>query len=186
MKNCIPFFALVKKSSIFHCFHELYPLTNFQHQPSNNYREKSPGNPSYPLCVCFKINDHKATLRQKYKAKVTISIFQMTKTFSYNLAQKKMEQKTPLPSPHSSIKDEAIQRPKQFSHPWFGGERGLNFLSVIFVHDCTYELLIWGRSEVRTFPQEWPQPSLRHLLGPTTEVYKRYFFVHHCTEALFL
>ena len=67
MKNCIPFFALVKKSSIFHCFHELYPLTNFQHQPSNNYIEKSPGNSSYPLCVCFKINDHKATLRQKYK-----------------------------------------------------------------------------------------------------------------------
>ena len=60
MKNCIPFFALVKKSSIF--------LTNFQHQPSNNYIEKSPGNSSYPLCVCFKINDHKATLRQKYKA----------------------------------------------------------------------------------------------------------------------
>lgn len=51
MKNCIPFFALVKKSSIFHCFHELYPLTNFQHQPSNNYIEKSPGNSSYPLCV---------------------------------------------------------------------------------------------------------------------------------------
>jgi len=51
---------------------------------------------------------------------------------------------TPLPSPHSSIKDEAIQRPKKFSHPWFGGERGLNFPSVIFVQDCTYELLIWG------------------------------------------
>ena len=34
----------------------------------------------------------------------------MTKTFSYNLAQKKMEQKNPLPLTHSSIKDEAIQR----------------------------------------------------------------------------
>ena len=185
MKNCIPFFALVKKSSIFHCFHELYPLTNFQHQPSNNYIEKSPGNSSYPLCVSRSMITRQLWDKNtKHRLQYQYSRWQ--KHSATILHRKKWNRK-----PHSHhLIPQSRMKPykgqKKISHPWFGGERGLNFLSVIFVHDCTYELLIWGRSEVRTFPQEWPQPSLRHLLGPTAEVYKRYFFVHHCTEALFL
>ena len=45
---------------------------------------------------------------------------------SYNLGQNKMEQQTPIPP---QINDEAARRAttRHFSHPWFGGRRGLGF-----------------------------------------------------------